>query len=111
MPRTLRPLLALLLLLGGTFLIAAPQPPPESAPTPLIITLGIEGAIGPATSDYVSSVFEQARSRNASLILIEMDTPGGLDTAMRVIIKDILASPIPVASYVSPEGARAASAG
>jgi membrane-bound serine protease (ClpP class) len=71
----------------------------------------MNGAIGPATSEYIRSGFEQARLRQATLILLRLNTPGGLDSAMRAIIGDILESPIPVISYVSPSGARAASAG
>jgi membrane-bound serine protease (ClpP class) len=73
--------------------------------------LEINGAIGPATSRYVERGFEAARARGAKLIVLKMDTPGGLDTSMRDIIRAILASTIPVASYVAPSGARAASAG
>lgn len=76
-----------------------------------VVELTIEGPIGPATSDYVQRSLQAAAVRGATLVVIRMDTPGGLDTAMRSIIKNITSSPIPVASFVAPTGARAASAG
>jgi len=73
--------------------------------------LTVKGAISPASADYLVRGIDQAAEAKARLVVIEMDTPGGLDTSMRDIIKAILASPVPVATYVSPQGARAASAG
>lgn len=75
------------------------------------LILEMRGAIGPAVSDYVDRGFKEAEERRSSLIILEMDTPGGLDLAMRDIIKRILASPVPVVTYVAPGGSRAASAG
>lgn len=91
--------------------LAAQQANNQTPAQTAAVYITIKGAIGPATLDYVEKSLEKAVSRRAVLFIIEMDTPGGLDSAMRGIIKLILDSPIPVVSYVAPSGARAASAG
>ncbi|MEH6583273.1 MAG: nodulation protein NfeD [Halioglobus sp.] len=73
--------------------------------------IDIKGAIGPATADHMVRGLEQAQQAGAGLVVLRIDTPGGLDTAMRGMIKAILASAVPVIGYVAPGGARAASAG
>jgi membrane-bound serine protease (ClpP class) len=76
-----------------------------------VVELQIDGAIGAATAEYITNGIEHAEATHAELIIITMDTPGGLMSSMRDIIKAILASDVPVATYVSPAGARADSAG
>lgn len=83
----------------------------SSAAAAQVLVLEVRDAIGPASADYLIRGMAKARDAGAPLVVIRLDTPGGLDTSMRQIIQAILASPVPVAVYVSPEGARAASAG
>ncbi len=76
-----------------------------------VVVLTIDGAIEPASAAHFEQALAAATQQGAQLLVLQLDTPGGLDRSMRAIIKQILASPIPVATYVAPSGARAASAG
>ncbi|WFU28745.1 nodulation protein NfeD [Bradyrhizobium sp. CB1717] len=86
-----------------------PSSAEESGRVALIVS--IDGAIGPASASYVKEALAKASERRAEVVLLRMNTPGGLNSSMREIIADVLASPIPVVGYVAPSGAHAASAG
>ncbi|WP_022727294.1 NfeD family protein [Fodinicurvata sediminis] len=104
----------LLLAIGASLTWLAPTSPSGQEPEgyqPDVLVLNYQGPIGPASSEYLSQGLAKAREREAELIVLRLDTPGGLDDSMRQMIRDILASPVPVAVYVAPGGARAASAG
>ena len=90
---------------------AADAPPPARERTSDAVLVNIADPIGPGISDYFVRAIEDANEAGARLIVVTLDTPGGLDTAMRDMIQAILASNVPVVMYVSPSGARAASAG
>ena len=83
----------------------------SAAAAPHAVLLRVDGAISPASADYVERGIAHADDAKAAVVVLEMDTPGGLDKSMRSIIKAILASPVPVVAYVAPSGSRAASAG
>ena len=82
-----------------------------SATPPAVILLTLDGAVSPATADYTVRGIRKAADAGAGVVVLRMDTPGGLDTSMRQVIKEILAAPLPVVVFVGPSGARAASAG
>ena len=92
-------------------IMPAPLPAQDASSTAIAVILDIDGAIGPAAAEYVHDGLDEARSRQAAVVVLRLDTPGGLSSSMRDIIRDILESHIPVITYVSPSGARAASAG
>jgi membrane-bound serine protease (ClpP class) len=76
-----------------------------------VVALNFAGVISPASAEYIDRGLARAEREKAQLVVLTLDTPGGLDTSMRKIVQDVLASPIPVVTYVAPSGARAASAG
>jgi len=98
-----------ILILAG--LLAASIASQVQAAAPSIVVLNVKGVINPVVADYISRGIETAEEDYATVCIIRMDTPGGLDTAMRDIVQDIVNARVPVAVYVSPSGARAASAG
>ena len=83
----------------------------EHPPTPFVLELSLDGEVEPILATYIDEGLADAASRHASLVLVTMDTPGGLSDSMKDMIQHILASPVPVAVYVSPTGGRGASAG
>jgi membrane-bound serine protease (ClpP class) len=91
--------------------VAATITAPVDAASKRALVLDIDGAIGPAIANYVTREFRDLQASDTGIVILRMNTPGGLDTSMREIIRAILSSPVPVAAYVAPSGARAASAG
>src|SRR5919201_1485184 len=78
---------------------------------PLVRSIALDVTINPASADWVNESLDDAKKAGAKLVIYRLDTPGGLDESMRKIIKHVIAAPMPVVVYVSPNGARAASAG
>ncbi len=110
MPNALQRCGACLLILLALAMLGATMAQ-ERGQASRVLEIPVEGAIGPASADFVVDRLERAAASGAGLVIIRMDTPGGLDTSMRAMIRAILASPVPVATWVGPDGARAASAG
>ncbi len=106
--RAARALTATLAFAAGVLALAGTA---TSADPGRALLLRLDDTVNPATADYLVRGIQTASERGAALVIVQMDTPGGLDTSMREIIRAILASDVPVASYVTPSGARAASAG
>ena len=102
----------LFLLLSGVILRQLPSVrADEHSAGPLVLELSLDGEVEPILATYIDEGLADAARRRAALVLITMDTPGGLSDSMKDMIQHILASPVPVAVYVSPTGARGASAG
>src|SRR5580658_6921400 len=102
---------AILIVAAGAALSFAHTVSAAASTPSKIVRLQIDGEIEPILADYIVHGIDSAAEQRAQLVLITMDTPGGLDTSMRTIIQKILTSPVPVVAYVSPTGSRAASAG
>lgn len=105
--RSGRILSAIFLVLAGVSVLAQPK----TSPGPVVGLIVVDGGINPAVDDFIRESIERARTRGAKALIIQLDTPGGLLTSTRSIVKEILGAPIPVIVYVAPSGAGAGSAG
>ena len=97
--------------LAGLVVAAPAASAQESTTSTTVPSIELSGDISPATAGWIGTALSDAADEDAPMAIIRLDTPGGLDTSMRDIVKDILAAPMPVVVYVSPNGARAGSAG
>jgi membrane-bound serine protease (ClpP class) len=97
----------LLLFWAGFSVLAQPKP----APGPVVDLIVIDGGINPAVDDFIRESIERARARGSKALIVQLDTPGGLLTSTRSIVKEILGAPVPVIVYVAPSGSGAGSAG
>lgn len=104
-----RRVLCLLSLVAGVALLAGTASAQTTSTT--VPSIELSGSIDPATESWMASALEDAAAEDAPLVIVRLDTPGGLDSSMREIVKDIIAAPTPVVVYVSPAGSRAGSAG
>jgi membrane-bound serine protease (ClpP class) len=106
-----RTLILVSISLLSLFLSATVLYPDSKEPGKEVVVIKVHGVINPVSAEFIAGSIKNAERRNAEALVIELDTPGGLDTSMRSTVKDIIASEVPVIVYVSPSGARAASAG
>src|SRR5919197_1318552 len=112
--RRLRLWICSLLALAGAAIAIAPalgQAPSAGRSSGIAYSIQLQATIDPATEKWISSALDNAASEHARIAIIRLDTPGGLADSMRSIIQDMFAAPMPVVVYVSPDGARAGSAG
>ncbi|NPT47924.1 nodulation protein NfeD [Paraburkholderia sp. 1N] len=110
--RLMRGMTAFGILLALGFALCENSVPIRAAAAPnSVVVIPVNGAIDPASADFIVRGLKHAADDHAQLAVLQLDTPGGLDTSMRQIIKAILGSPVPVATFIAPSGARAASAG
>src|SRR5919201_6833566 len=100
-----------LLLIGVVLSLAPARAQDQPAKGPLVQSIDLDVTINPASAEWVKEALDDAKRDHAYMVIFRLDTPGGLDDSMRKIIKRIIAAPMPVVVYVSPDGARAASAG
>ena len=107
----MRRLTSILCLLAGALILAHGQGAAAQDPSRLAVSIELSGSVDPATERWLGSALEGAADDGAELAIIRLDTPGGLDSSLREMVRDIVAAPMPVVVYVSPDGARAASAG
>jgi membrane-bound serine protease (ClpP class) len=103
-------LLAFRMILAAGLILAIPWGAPAATP-PKAVAVDVDGMVHPITVEIVASAIERAQQENASVLIVRLNTPGGLMDAMRETIEKLLASPVPVITYVAPSGGRAASAG
>ncbi len=108
MTPALRVLLGLTLAIAGVFGLVAAAPGQGDG---IAYSIEIDGSVDPATEGWLSTALDDAEEVGAELTIVTLDTPGGLESSMREMVKDIIAAPMPVVVYVAPDGARAASAG
>jgi membrane-bound serine protease (ClpP class) len=98
------------MILAAGLILAIPWRAPAATP-PKAVAVDVDGMVHPITTEIVASAIERAQQQNASVLIVRLNTPGGLMDAMRETIEKLLASPVPVITYVAPSGGRAASAG